>query len=70
MPPDGFEKVFGRSGLTEIARRAGVSEQDASRGLAQLMPEVIDHVTPKGQVPDASSLLASVDSLARRFGVV
>jgi uncharacterized protein YidB (DUF937 family) len=69
MPADGFEKVFGRSGLTEIARRAGVSEQDASRGLAQLMPEMIDHVTPNGQVPDASSLLASVDSVARRFGV-
>lgn len=68
LPPDSLERVFGRDGLAEIARRAGVSEQDASRGLSQLMPEVVDRVTPNGQVPAADSLLQSVDALARRLG--
>ena len=68
LPPDALEKVFGRGGLAEIARRAGVSEQDASVGLSQLMPEVVDRVTPGGQVPTTDSLLASVDALARRLG--
>ena len=68
LPPDALEKVFGRGGLAEIARRAGVSEQDASTGLSQLMPEVVDRVTPGGQVPTTDSLLASVDALARRLG--
>ena len=36
LPPDALERVFGRDGLDEIARRAGVSERDASRGLSQL----------------------------------
>jgi uncharacterized protein YidB (DUF937 family) len=66
--PDVIGQVFGPGGLAEIARRAGLSEQDASRGLARLMPEVVDRVTPQGQVPDGSELLASVDALARRLG--
>ena len=68
IPPEAVEQVFGRGGVAEIARRAGVSEQDASRGLSQLMPEVVDRVTPSGELPDAASLLASVESLANRLG--
>jgi uncharacterized protein YidB (DUF937 family) len=69
LPADALEQVFGRGGLAEIARRAGMSEQDASRGLSQLLPEMVDRMTPDGQVPDDSSLDASVDSLAKRFGL-
>ena len=68
LPSDALESVFGRGGLAEIARRAGLSEQDTTRGLSQLMPEVVDRVTPEGRVPAADSLLASVDALARRIG--
>jgi uncharacterized protein YidB (DUF937 family) len=66
LPPDAMDQVFGGSGLADIARRAGVSETDARRGLSQLLPEVVDHVTPDGQVPDLDSLAASVDALTRR----
>jgi uncharacterized protein YidB (DUF937 family) len=69
MPPGALEQVFGPGGLAEIARRAGLSEADTSRGLAQLMPEVINHVTPQGAVPQGDDLLASVDALARRLGM-
>jgi uncharacterized protein YidB (DUF937 family) len=68
IPPEAVENVFGPGGLAEIARRAGVSEKDASRGLSELMPEVVDRMTPDGQLPDDSALLASVDSLVRRLG--
>jgi uncharacterized protein YidB (DUF937 family) len=68
LPPGALEQVFGRDGLAEIARRAGLSEDDTSRGLSALMPEVVDHVTPNGAVPNGDDLLASVDALARRLG--
>jgi len=68
LPPGALEQVFGGGGLAEIARRAGLSQEDTSRGLAQLMPEVVDHVTPGGKVPDGSDLLANVEALGRRFG--
>ncbi len=69
LPADALEQIFGAGGLAEIARRAGISQADASRGLSQLVPEVVDHVTPRGQVPDGSELLDTVDALARRMGL-
>jgi uncharacterized protein YidB (DUF937 family) len=69
LPADALEKVFGRSGISEIARRAGVSDEQASSGLSQLIPEVVDHVTPDGKVPSETSLVSSVDALCRRYGV-
>ena len=69
LPANALEQVFGRGALAEIARHAGLSEADASRGLSQLLPEVVDRVTPDGREPDADALLASVQDLGRRFGV-
>ena len=69
ISPNDITQVFGADGLAEIARRAGVGEDDAARGLSQLMPEVVDRLTPDGRVPDDSSLLAGVESFARRLGV-
>ena len=56
LPPDAIGKVFGRESVQEIARRTGYAEADVSRGLSQLLPEVVDHVTPNGQVPDLDNL--------------
>lgn len=68
LPAEAMEQVFGRGGVAEIARRAGLSDDDAKRGLSQLLPEVVDRVTPQGEVPDFDALTASVDDLTRRRG--
>jgi uncharacterized protein YidB (DUF937 family) len=68
ISPEAMEQVFGRGGLAAIARQAGVTEADASRGLSELLPEVVDRVTPGGEVPDFDSLTASVEALTRRLG--
>jgi uncharacterized protein YidB (DUF937 family) len=69
ITPDALEQIFGHGGLAEIARQAGVSEADASRGLSQLLPEVVDRVTPNGEMPDLDQLTASVNDLSRRLGL-
>lgn len=69
IPADAMEQIFGRGGVAEIARQAGVSEADASRGLSNLLPDVVDNVTPNGEVPDFDSLVSSVDDLSRRLGL-
>lgn len=69
ISPDAIEKVFGVDGVTEIAQRAGVSEPEAARGLSQIMPELIDRMTPDGQIPDGDSLVANLGTLAKRFGL-
>lgn len=69
IPADAMSQIFGRDGLEQISRQAGLSEEDASRGLSELLPEVVDRVTPGGDVPDLDTLTSSVAELARRFGV-
>jgi uncharacterized protein YidB (DUF937 family) len=69
LAPEALEQLFGRGGLEQIARHTGISEREASSGLSELLPEVVDHVTPEGRVPDLDSLVASVQDLSRRLGV-
>jgi uncharacterized protein YidB (DUF937 family) len=69
IPPDAMSQIFGRGGIEEISRRAGISPAEASRGLSQLLPEVVDRITPDGDVPDDTALTNSVDDLARRLGI-
>jgi uncharacterized protein YidB (DUF937 family) len=69
ISPHAMTQIFGRDGMEQISRRAGISEDDASRGLSELLPEVVDRVTPDGDVPDVGSLANSVQDLARRFGL-
>ena len=69
IPPDAMSQIFGREGLQEISRRAGISEDEASRGLSELLPEVVDHVTPDGEIPQLDAETSSFDDLAQRFGV-
>jgi uncharacterized protein YidB (DUF937 family) len=69
IPPDAMAQVFGRDSLERIASQAGLTEEQASTGLSQILPEVVDRVTPQGKVPDLDALAASVGDLQRRFGL-
>jgi uncharacterized protein YidB (DUF937 family) len=67
ISPDVVSQVFGRDAVSQIAAQAGVTEEEASAGLSQILPNVVDRVTPGGQVPDFDSLVSSVDDLQRRL---
>ena len=69
ISPDAMTQIFGREGLEQISKQAGISPDEASRGLSQLLPEVVDHMTPEGDVPDDGALASSVDQFARRLGL-
>ena len=69
ISPDAMTQIFGKDGIEEISRRAGISPEQASHGMSQLLPEVIDHMTPNGEVPDADALAGSVDDFAKRLGL-
>ena len=68
ITPDAVGQIFGKEGLEEISRRAGVTPEQTSHGLSQLLPEVVDRMTPGGQEPDFDELTKSVDDLRRRMG--
>jgi uncharacterized protein YidB (DUF937 family) len=69
LPAEALEQILGRRGLEQIARHTGLSEREASSGLSELLPEVVDRVTPEGRVPELDALAASVRDLSRRLGV-
>lgn len=67
LPPQAWTQIFEPRQLSAIASEAGVSEEEAQQGLSQLMPEVVDRLTPQGQVPPVDQLLASIDDYARQL---
>jgi uncharacterized protein YidB (DUF937 family) len=66
---DAIGRIFGSDGLTDIARRAGLSEQEASQGLSALLPEMVDRLTPSGSLPEPGMFDASLADLQRRLGL-
>ena len=67
LPPDAIRDVFGQGGLAKIAQQAGLSEDETSAGLAQLLPEVVNHVTPQGRMPEGDELHSTLEGLLRQF---
>jgi uncharacterized protein YidB (DUF937 family) len=63
-----LQEVLGSGSIGQIAQQLGMSHGDASAGLAQVLPQLIDHLTPHGQVGDNhSDLLAqALSALTQR----
>ena len=53
MPITGaqLQEILGSGSIGEIAQRLGMSHGDASSGLAQVLPNLVDKLTPTGQIP-------------------
>jgi uncharacterized protein YidB (DUF937 family) len=60
-----IEQAFGSEKIQEIAQKLGISGTKASGGLAALLPQVIDKLTPDGQVPDSGMLEQGLDFLKK-----
>ncbi|NVE01486.1 YidB family protein [Massilia sp. BJB1822] len=61
---DQIRDALGAENIAQIAQQAGLQSEHASTGLAQLLPQIIDTLTPDGQVPQ-NELLAQGLSLLR-----
>jgi uncharacterized protein YidB (DUF937 family) len=46
-------KAFGEQTIGELAAKAGMTPQELSEKLAQVLPHAVDHLTPGGTVPPA-----------------
>ena len=57
---DQLQHVLGSDQIKELAAKAGISPETASSHLSQLLPMLIDHLTPNGQVAATSPSTSSV----------
>ena len=69
IDPGALSEVFGNDRIAQIAEQAGVSEDEARGGLAELLPDVVDHFSPDGRLPPTDQLLAGIDDYQRRLGL-
>jgi uncharacterized protein YidB (DUF937 family) len=59
-----LSNVLGGDSIGMLAQQFGCSRGDAGSGLAQALPQIIDRMTPHGQVPDNhSDMLAQALSM-------
>ena len=57
-------EALGDDAVDEVAARAGVSREEAADGLAGLLPQLVDGLTPEGGVPDNDQLRGMLGGLA------
>jgi uncharacterized protein YidB (DUF937 family) len=62
---DQLQSVLGSDMIASIAAQLGMSHGDTASQLSQLLPEVVDRVTPQGQVPDNG--LGDISDLLSQF---
>jgi uncharacterized protein YidB (DUF937 family) len=64
-----IKAVLGGGQLQDIASQLGVSTEQASGGLADLLPQVVDKLTPNGQLPEGGDLLAQGLDMLKKGGL-
>ncbi len=62
---DQIERALGSERVQEIAQKVGIPKEQISSGLATLLPQIIDRLTPKGKLPEGSSLEEGVDAIKK-----
>jgi uncharacterized protein YidB (DUF937 family) len=69
VTPEQIQSVLGNSQIREIAQKLGLSEEAASSQLSQMLPMVVDKLTPEGQIPSGDLLALGLNLLkGKLFG--
>ena len=53
-----IQSVLGGSSLGNIASQLGMNSEEASGSLASMLPQLIDSLTPNGEVPQGGDLMS------------
>jgi uncharacterized protein YidB (DUF937 family) len=62
---DQIHQVLGSDKVKQLAAAAGISPDVAGSAIAQLLPTLVDKLTPNGQVPEHSSVMDMASSLLK-----
>jgi uncharacterized protein YidB (DUF937 family) len=68
VDPGALASVLGPEVLGQFAQKAGIGQADAGSALASVLPELINHMTPQGQVPQGNALDGVLGSLLGQLG--
>jgi uncharacterized protein YidB (DUF937 family) len=66
---DQIKDALGADAIAQVAQTSGVPAEHVSTGLAQLLPQIVDKLTPTGEMPDNALLEQGLGLLkAKLFG--
>lgn len=64
VTPGQVKQVIGEPEIAQVAERLGVSHDEAAQAIAEVLPQVVDRVSPEGQLPPQQDLDQAFDRLA------
>ena len=54
LPAQAMDDVVGYDELSRLSQQLGVGKEEVAEGMAQIVPEVVNQLTPNGNVPNGS----------------
>ena len=64
---DQIQHAMGGNFIQQIAEQLGSSKSEVSGGLANLLPDIIDKLTPTGKLPEGDQLSQGLEVLKKKF---
>ena len=61
------QSALGAEQIQQMASKAGIAPEALAGKLAELLPQVVDKVTPNGSIPDQSNLQGGLGSMLQGF---
>jgi uncharacterized protein YidB (DUF937 family) len=68
ISPEQMEQALGSQQIQQFAQQSGMNASQAAGSLAQLLPQIIDKLTPNGQVPAHGDVQSMLGNLLRGLG--
>ena len=65
VTPEQIQSVLGSDVVAQFAQKLGVDPQTAAGHLAELLPQVVNHLTPNGEIPDGA--VGALEGLLDKF---
>jgi uncharacterized protein YidB (DUF937 family) len=62
-----IQQVLGSGALGDIASKLGMQPEQAASELSQALPNVVDKLTPNGQLPAEGDLMAAAQQMLGKF---
>ena len=66
VTPDQLHNSLGTELSSRLSQLTGLSQSDAAQQLANLLPQIVDHLSPNGQLPQGG-VESALAGLAQRF---
>ena len=67
ISPQQLQSILGSEQVQAIAAKAGLSPEAVNTGLAQILPQIVDHLTPNGQLPQGDLMAKGLELLQGKF---